>query len=59
MDLPADAGAQSIECRSNKPRTWVRIPTNVKFLFGSFAFFLLCYPCEVLESPILTRVCII
>ena len=42
-----------------KPGTWVRLPASVRFFICSVASFLLCCPCEALESPISTRVGII
>ena len=42
-----------------KPRTWVRALSRVRFFICSVASFLLCCPCEALEGPISTRVCII
>ena len=42
-----------------KPRTWVRVLASVRFFICSVASFLLCCPCEALEGPISTRVCII
>ena len=42
-----------------KPRTRVRVLASVRFFICSVASFLLCCPCEALEGPILTRVCII
>ena len=58
-DLPADTVAQSVECRRDKPSAWVQILARVRFLFCSFAFFRLRYPCEALEGPIPTIVCMI
>ena len=58
-DLPADTVVRSVERRRDKPRAWVRIQASVRFLFCSVAFFLLCYPCEAIEGPISSRVCII
>ena len=37
----------------------IDILASVTFFICSVAFILLCYPCEALEGPILTRVCII
>ena len=42
-----------------KPRTWVRVLASVRFFICSVASFLLCCPCEALEGPISTRVCLI
>ena len=42
-----------------KPRSWVRVLASVRFFICSDASFLLCCPCEALEGPISTRVCII
>ena len=41
-----------------KPGTWVRMLASVRFFICSVASFLLCCPCEALEGPISTRVCI-
>ena len=42
-----------------KPRTWVRVLASVIFFICSVASFFLCCPCEALEGPISTMVCII
>ena len=42
-----------------KQRTWFRFLASVRFFICSVASFLLCCPCEALEGPISTRVCII
>ena len=57
--LAADTVAQSVEHLRDKPRTWVQMLANVRSLMCSVALFHLCYPCEALEGPILTRLCII
>ena len=59
QDLPPDTVDQSLARRRNKPRACVLILAIVRFFICSIAFFILCYPCEVLEHKILTRVCII
>ena len=57
--LPADTVAQSVERRRDKPRAWVQILASVRVCICTVAFFLLCYPCEALEGPNSTEVCII
>ena len=54
-----NAMAQFVECLHDKQKACVRILARVKYFVCSFAFFLLCYPGEALECPILTQVCII
>ena len=54
--FPTDTVAQSVEHRRGWPRTWVRILASVVFV--PLRSFFLCYPCEALEGPISTRVCI-
>ena len=41
-----------------KPGTWVRDLASVRFFICSVASIRLCCPCEALEGPISTRVCI-
>ena len=54
QDRPTDTIAQLVERWRDKPKGWIRILACVRFLF--VAFFLLCYPGEALEGPILTGV---
>ena len=53
--LPTDTVAQWVEHRRDKPWTWVQILASVILFLVRLCSFFLCYPCEALEGPTLTR----
>ena len=58
-ELTADTVAQSLEHMQDKQNAWVQILASIFKIICSIVLFLLCYPGEALEGPILTGVCII